>query len=272
MRYLFIDNLRGIAFIFMIIHHIFYFKDASNGYTTSYANNIFIDSSGTIARTLFILLVGLSLSITKDNNKNKDNNNKDKDNNNKDKDNKDKDNKNKDNKNKDNNNNNKNKDNFKKKIKRSGEILLHAALISLVTYIYFPTHFIRFGVLHFISLASLLGSFFVDKKILTFIFMIIFIILKPVSVNNPIIDTITGARINYNMMDYFPFFKWFKLVLLGLFIGQNIDLLKIKYLLEKNEITNKIFNKNNLLTKIGTNCLQLYTFHVILLIFIYNKK
>jgi uncharacterized membrane protein len=234
MRYLFIDNLRGIAFIFMIIHHIFYFKDASNNYTTSYSDNIFIKLSGIIARTLFIFLVGLSLSTTKDN-KNKDN-----------------------------------KNNLKKKIKRSGEILIHALIISFITYIYYPNHFIRFGVLHFISLASLLGSFFVDKKILTIIFMIIFIILKPVSVNNSFIDTITGGKINYNMMDYFPFFKWFKLVLFGLFIGQNIDLLKIEYILKK--INNKIFNKNNILTKIGQNCLHLYTFHIVLLIFIYNIK
>ena len=64
MRYLFIDNLRGIAFILMIIHHVFYFKDVSNEYSTSYADNIFVKSSGTIARTLFIFLVGLSLSIS----------------------------------------------------------------------------------------------------------------------------------------------------------------------------------------------------------------
>ena len=47
----------------MVIHHIFYFKDVSNDYTTSYADNIFVQSSGTLARTLFIFLVGLSLSI-----------------------------------------------------------------------------------------------------------------------------------------------------------------------------------------------------------------
>jgi uncharacterized membrane protein len=71
MRYKFIDNLRGIAFLLMIIHHIFYFKDVSTNYSTSYANNIFVKSSGIVARTLFIFLVGLSLSISDNNKKSK---------------------------------------------------------------------------------------------------------------------------------------------------------------------------------------------------------
>ena len=224
MRYLFIDNLRGIAFLLMIIHHIFYFKDASNNYLTSYADNIFVKTSGTIARSLFIFLVGLSLSIT----------------------------------------DNKTKKSIKKRIKRSGEILIHALIVSFITFIFYPTIFVRFGVLHFISLASLLGSFFIDKKILTFIFMLFFIFIKPISVNNPIIDTITGGKVNYNMMDYFPLFPWFGLVLFGLFVGQNTDLSKIEKSLN-------IIN-NDIIIKIGQNCLNLYTAHIVFLIIIYNIK
>jgi len=224
MRYLFIDNLRGIAFLFMIIHHIFYFKDVSNNYLTSYSNNIFVSTSGTISRVLFIFLVGLSLSIT----------------------------------------DKKKKKSIKKRIKRSLEIFINALIISFITYIYYPKMFIRFGVLHFIALTTLLGSFYVDKKILTFIFMLFYAIMKPVSINNSIIDTITGAKIHYKMMDYFPLFPWFSLVLFGLFVGQNIDLAK-----EEKKLS--IIN-NNILIKIGQNCLSLYTFHVILLVIIYNIK
>jgi len=224
MRYLFIDNLRGIAFLLMIIHHIFYFKDVSNGYTTSYADNIFVKSSGTVARTLFIFLVGLSLSIS-DKTKKK---------------------------------------SIKKRIKRSSEILVNALIISFMTYMFYPEFFIRFGVLHFISLASLLGSYFVDKKKLTIICMFIFALIKPLSFNNPLIDTITGAKINYNMMDYFPLFPWFGLVLFGIFFGQNTDLSKIEKRLN--------FINNKTLTKIGQNCLNLYTGHVVFLLIIYNIK
>lgn len=223
MRYLFIDNLRGIAFILMIIHHIFYFKDVSNNYSTSYANNIFVNSSGTIARTLFIFLVGLSLSIS-DNSKKT----------------------------------------LKKRIKRSSEIFLNALFITFITYMYYPQYFIRFGVLHFISLASILGSYFIDKKYLTFIFMFIFVLIKPLSINNQIVDTITGAKVNYNMMDYFPLFPWFGLVLFGLFVGKTTNL-------DKLEKTLNIINYK-ILTDIGQNSLNLYTAHFVLLIIIYNIK
>lgn len=222
MRYLFVDNLRGIAFLLMIIHHIFYFKDVSNDYLTSYADNIFVKSSGTVARTLFIFLVGLSLSITD------------------------------------------NKKSIKKRIKRFVEILINALVISFMTYMFYPDIFIRFGVLHFISIASLFGSYFVDKKKLTFVCMFLFAILKPLSVNDSFIDTITGAKINYNMIDYFPLFPWFGLVLFGLFVGQNINLSKLEKPL--NVINYKP------LTKIGQNCLNLYTAHVVFLIIIYNIK
>jgi uncharacterized membrane protein len=224
MRYLFIDNLRGIAFLLMIIHHIFYFKDLSNGFITSYRDNIFVESSGTVARTLFIFLVGLSLSIQ----------------------------------------DNKTTKSIKKKIKRSSEIFIHALIISFITYMFYPTMFIRFGILHFISIASLLGYYFVDKKNLTSIFILFFLFYKPLSLNNSFIDTITGGKINYNMIDYFPLFPWFGLVLFGLNIGQTTDLSKIEK--ELNKIN------NNILIKIGQNCLNLYTAHVVFLIIIYNIK
>ena len=225
MRYLFIDNLRGIAFLLMIIQHIFYFKDVSNNYSTSYANNIFVKLSGTVARTLFIFLVGLSLSISEKN---------------------------------------KTKESIKKRIKRSTEILINALIISFMTYMFYPNIFVKFGILHFISLVSLLGSYFVDKKKLTLICIFIFALIKPISVNNQLIDTITGGKIYSSMMDYFPLFPWFSLVLTGIFFGQNIDLSKIEKKL--NIINNKI------LIKIGQNCLNLYTTHIVFLIIIYNIK
>jgi uncharacterized membrane protein len=221
-RYLAIDNLRGIAFIFMIIHHIFYFYDVSNGYTTSYSQNKFVDTSGTIARSLFILLAGISLSITR-----------------------------------------KKKDNIKKRFSRSLKIGLHALIISIVSYIYYPDYFIRFGVLHFIALSTFLLSFISPYKKLTLIILVLSILYKPSKIN-PIIDTITGASINYSMMDWFPLKPWISLMLTGLVIGQDIDLKlldQIPYLA-----------KNNLITRIGENSLELYTGHVLFLIFIYSLK
>jgi len=56
-----LDNLRGIAFLFMVLQHIFYFYDISNNYQTKTASNKLVEYSGIIARTLFVLLAGYSV-------------------------------------------------------------------------------------------------------------------------------------------------------------------------------------------------------------------
>jgi len=222
-RIILLDNLRGLAFIFMIIHHIFYFYDVTNNYTTSYAKNIMVDISGTIARTLFVFLAGISLVLLS-----------------------------------------KNKNNISKRLKRSLEIAGHGLIITAVTYYFFPKYFIRFGVLHFIALATFLLSFIAPYPKLTFMLFILSLIITIPKIN-PFIDTITGASVNYNMMDWFPLNKWLPLMILGLMFAQNYNLVELKF--------NDFLMKNNFLTLIGQNCLQLYTVHVVfLIVFYYNLK
>jgi uncharacterized membrane protein len=220
-RLIIFDNLRGIAFLFMIIHHIFYFYDVTNA--TDYANNQFVSMSGKLARYLFILLAGISLSLTK------------------------------------------NDSPIKKRIKRSIEIGIHALIITAITYIYYPDQFIRFGVLHFISIATLLCSFIVPYPKLTILIVILTLFYKP-SKLNPFIDLITGASANYKMMDWFPLFPWISLMLTGIIIGQNMDMKLI------NNIKISLLQNNNILTTLGQNALKLYTIHVILLIIIYKNN
>ena len=61
-----IDLLRGIAFILMFIHHIFYFNPES-----LYTVPDIVDICGIISRTIFIILVGVSLGMFKKNKKSK---------------------------------------------------------------------------------------------------------------------------------------------------------------------------------------------------------
>ena len=57
-----IDLLRGVAFILMFIHHLFYFNPNS-----SFNVPKLIDMGGTISRTIFMILVGVSISMFKKN-------------------------------------------------------------------------------------------------------------------------------------------------------------------------------------------------------------
>lgn len=214
-----IDNLRGIAFILMIIQHIFYFYDVSTYYETDYAKNELVELSGTIARTLFIFLAGCSLVLNYKNNKN----------------------------------------NFiKNKFKRNMEILFHALIITIITYYLYPEFYIRFGILHFIAVASILCSFIVPYPKSYIYFILLFLFIKPPKINK-FIDTITGASLNYNMMDWFPLFKWLPLFISGMYFieNTNIEQLHVK--------------TNDFLLFLSKNSLNLYTFHVVLLLFFFKN-
>ena len=225
-RIILFDNLKGIAFILMVIQHIFFFYDLSNNFTTALSKNILVNDCGIIARTLFIVLAGISVYL---------------------------------------NNKNKNKS-IKKTVSRSLQIGLHALLITIITYIYYPNLYVRFGILHFLAISTLLCSFISSYSIITILFFIFLLIFKVCSIN-PFIDTITGAKVLYNMIDYFPMSKWLPLLIFGIIIAQNINLYDLKYLDNKSILT-----RNNILTTLGKNSLELYTFHIILLILVYSLK
>lgn len=179
MRLSFLDEIRGIAFILMIIHHVNYFKDVSSNYTTNYSSNPIISAIGTISRNIFIILVGFSLyeSYLKE----------------------------------------KNECFYQKKIKRIMNIYFHALIITVVSHLKYPQYGIKFGVLHFIATVSLLLLPLISNpKLIMFLGVITFIFkdyFPPT--NNSIIDFLLGTKINYSMMDYFPLLEWFPLVSVG---------------------------------------------------------
>jgi uncharacterized membrane protein len=223
-----IDNIRGIAFIFMIIQHIFYFYDVSKYYETDYASNPLISMSGTIARTIFIILSGYSLALS-------------------------------------NNNNNKNK---KDKFKTPILVLTHAMLITCITWFLYPEFFIRFGVLHYIGLSTILLSYLAPYKNLYLPALIISYITSNIIPNfkeGNIFNLILGGKNTYNMMDYFPLLKWLPYSILGMYLFKtfNHDIKKIKEINLKKNI-------KSILSNIGKNSLNYYTLHIIILLLFYK--
>lgn len=214
MRINIIDNLRGIAFILMVFQHIFYFYDVSMNYTTSYSSIDIVALSGSISRTLFILLAGYMIGYKKTE--------------------------------------------ILKRAYRSGEILLHAMLITFVTYILYPQYFIKFGILHFLAVGTFLVSFIAPYKILTIVVLLVTLLVKIPNIH-PYIDLMTGSGVSSISMDYFPLQSWLHVLLIGLIIGQNIELNKTEFL-----------DFNNIITDIGKNSLNLYTIHLIILLMFYK--
>jgi uncharacterized membrane protein len=160
------------------------------------------------------------------------------------------------------------KSNKIKRLKRSLEIAIHALIITLVTYYFYPDYFIRFGILHFFAVSTFLLSFIAPYPKITLIIFLLSLIIVIIGIPkiNPVVDTITGASIKWSMMDWFPLNKWLPVILAGLLIGQRCNLSKLNF--------NNFLSENNILTKIGQNSLQLYTGHIVVLIifFYYLKK
>ena len=90
-----------------------------------------------------------------------------------------------------------------------------AVFITIITYVLFPGKFVFFGVLHCIAATSTVGVFFVGKPRLSLLFCLLLVI--PDLVFQPTL--IPFSRwIGVTPIDYIPFYPWFGIVLLGIYL------------------------------------------------------
>jgi len=218
-----IDNIRGIAFILMVIQHIFVFNDISNNFLTTYSTNPLVELCGWVSRILFIVLAGISLTLNKDKS-------------------------------------------IKTKLYRTFKIGIHALILTLVTYYYYPDMFIRFGILHFLAISTFILSYCVSlKNEILYVLILVILFIKPPKFNN-FLDVIFGSA-KINTLDWYSLFPWMGFILLGIIIGNNTNFNNIDFL---NNI--EFLNKENILTLLGKNSLELYTFHMLVLIYLFSLK
>lgn len=239
-----IDILKGIAVILMVIFHFFYIFYLV-GKPLVNMDSIVLLIIATISHYLFILLFGVNLSISYQNNK--------------------------DNK----------KKYFKKQLKRFGIFTFLSIVITLITYFAFPTKFVIFGIFHFFALSTLVSQLFIMNKMTTLLGMGLFLSAYIYITNNtsllytkclatPLFCFITGfANINYSSIDHFNFIPFFSIVLAGMFIGQQIytngyrqiNLSNLDKLSES-----KKNNTLNTLSYISKNSIPIYVIHWTILI------
>lgn len=254
MDILFINNLRGIVFILMFIYHIFVFIYALTGY--NYLNNKYLDFIGTVARNIFILLVGVSLYLSYKNSKNIN-------------------------------------EYKKKQLLRSIKIYCIAIYITIITYFTINENYVVFGVLHFISVSILLLYNFVNNIFILILILLTCLILSNYKYifiipqyNNLInyINSVIGFSIYKNTIDSFPLIKWIPLVIIGIFIGHFIyyyqkktqDKIKnntqkktqdkIKNNTQNNTILSFLGKYNTILSFLGKHTLILYVIHIPIII------
>jgi len=210
MRFWEIDFSRGIAIILMVIFHFLWdlnYFEFTNLELYSGVIGIFQK----IIPLLFLLVVGISLTL----------------------------------------NYNRNKQKYEIKfIKQGGLIFGAGLLITIFTLLAFPKQPILFGILHLIGASIILSIFFIKKKYFALITGALIIsstfIFKISTITFPELFWLGFKPIP--TLDIYPIFPWFGVVLIGIFLGhQFYENGKAKIIFQKPKL--KIINFIELLGK-----------------------
>jgi len=146
--------------------------------------------------------------------------------------------------------------------KRLALLFSYFSLITLLSYLVRPNHFVYFGILHLIFLSSIIGPFFLPLYWLNLILGVSCLIIGTSS-NIEAFDSAYIVWLGLSQShpasdDFAPFFPWFGFVLIGIFIGKTL------FLDKKN---NLVYNwkAENLTSKLlcwaGRQSIHLYFVH-----------
>jgi uncharacterized membrane protein len=238
MRYTEIDIIKGVAVIFMIIFHGFYFPNQYGFKEIKYDTDT-LKVIAKIAQIIFIISVGINLHLSKRSSLN---------------------------------NKETNEEYIQKSFKRIIKITILAIFMSIFTKFIFGEKYVKFGILHFIAISSLLLFNFTDNKIIIQVLLVGCFFFYYLSLQNPNffdaipskLSFILGFNKNYQSMDHFPLLPWIILILIGILLGNILSDYKIKSIV--NEIDKKPILRN--LELLGNKSLEIYAIHwVVLYIF-----
>ncbi len=150
---------------------------------------------------------------------------------------------------------------------RFSKLLMLSLIISLVTKIFHPENFIFFGILHLLTLCSLIGFIVLRQKKPYFFFLLLFMSVSAYFLNLklelPYYLAWIGLNVSVpNTSDFYPLLPWAIFYLIGIWLG--------KIIYKFNEKGFKNFNQKSLKKKgllynslliSGRNSLIIYILH-----------
>ena len=212
-RYIELDLLRTLAVILMIIYHLVYDLESFYGWNLGiFENPGWIGLRVSIA-ALFLLLVGISFSISWSRTPS-----------------------------------------YWKYIKRGLGVFACGMLVSIVTYLYEPEMYVRFGILHMIGVSILLLPFFARLGVWNGIIGLGFGLgIGLGTVSTSLLLPLGWMPTNFMSIDYFPLIPWFGIVLIGYAIGLQVYI--------KNTPPLLLTTSYSLLTWPGRHALIIYLLH-----------
>jgi len=231
-----IDFIRGFAIILMIIFHILYDLNYFNITDYPLYSGIILYFAR-LSAAIFVILVGVSLSISYSKIKNISTTNKI----------------------------------ILKYLKRGSITIFLGIIISIISWFYIPKGFVIFGILHFIGTSIILSLLFLRYRLFNVILGLIIIILglylRTLSFDFYFLIPLGFIPNNYWSIDHFPLLPWFGIILIGISIGN----IFYPNTIRKFEISDR---SKNILFKLfcllGRNSLIIYFLHQpVIILFIY---
>ena len=217
-----LDVARGVAFLCMMAHHVFTFtRLAQPGGGLGTRLPPFVARCGAVARHLFIVIAGYALALQFQVRPDT-------------------------------------ARTWRTRARRGLEVGLHAAAISLVTYLCYPDRWVRFGILHFMCVASLLASTLLLSPHHEWLALCVVVGLCNAPVTGTWVDVVSGADPRHAMLDWFPLVSWFPWLWLGVMLGKYVPIPSIP---TATTHRNAVLSG---LSVLGQNSLALYTAHFVL--------
>jgi uncharacterized membrane protein len=183
-----VDLLRGCAIVLMVLYHLVFDLNYFAVYDIIVSSGFWL-AVARLSASLFLLLVGLSLTLSHSRARML----------------------------------GREDEYFSRLLKRSAWILGLALGVSIVTYFFIGRGFIVFGILHLIGLSLLLAYPFLRLRRASFIFGLLFILfgiyVQNIIVEFPWLLWLGLAPHDFYSVDYFPFFPWFGVILMGMGLG-----------------------------------------------------
>jgi uncharacterized membrane protein len=222
-----IDALRGIAILMMIVFHVLWALNYFGLIHVPHIDTGFWRAFAYTTASIFIFLVGVSLTLSYSRVK-------------------------------------KTKENYiGKYLKRGIRIFCYGLVITLMTALFFKEGLVFFGILHFIGVGIILSIPFLRFNKLNLLFGTIFIIagllLRQIVLTVPWF-VLFGVRY-WGMVtfDYYPILPWLGVILLGVFIGKQF------YQNGKSKIKVPAIPLKEILSFLGRNSLLIYFVHLIVI-------
>jgi uncharacterized membrane protein len=232
-----IDVFRGIAIIMMIIYHLAYDLYFLGNFPIKINSISWILFQRTTA-SLFLLLVGISLTISHSKAKRKYSE----------------------------------KDLFLRNLKRGIKIFFWGVIITLFTFIFLSNGIILFGILHLIGISIIISYPLLEYKYKNLVVGVL-VILLGMYLSNFTFDTVyllwLGFEpVSFFSFDYFPILPWYGVVLIGIFLGNSIyPETKRRFVIP--DLSGNYLTKG--LSFLGRHSLKIYLIHqpaIILLLYI----